>query len=108
MGGKRTEILNKGEIIDDTYEVQFFIGEGAFGEVYRVHHNYLGMQVLKVFKESYVETTNLEIITREAKILSTITHPNIVRVFETNRFEKNNKNYYYMSLLQKQKTFELF
>ena len=98
MGEKRTGILSKGEIIDDTYEVQFFIGEGAFGEVYRVHHKYLGTQVLKVLKESYAETTDLEIITREAKILSTITHPNIVRVFETNRFEKNNKYYYYMTM----------
>ena len=89
MARKKTGILSKDEIVDDTYEVQFFIGEGAFGEVYRVHHRYLGTQVLKVFKESYVETTDLKIITREAKILSTITHPNIVRVFETNRFKKN-------------------
>ena len=98
MTRKKTGILSKGEIVDDTYEVQFFIGEGAFGEVYRVHHRYLGTQVLKVFKETYVETTDLKIITREAKILSEITHPNIVRVFETNRFEKNSKNYYYMTM----------
>jgi len=98
MARKKTGILSKDEIVDNTYEVQFFIGEGAFGEVYRVHHRYLGTQVLKVFKESYVETTDLEVITKEAKILSTITHPNIVRVFETNRFEKNNKSYYYMTM----------
>ena len=34
-------ILNKGELVNDTYEIQFFIGEGAFGEVYRVKHKYL-------------------------------------------------------------------
>ena len=59
----------------------FFIGEGAFGEVYRVKHKYLGVQVMKVFKEEYVSTTDLETVTREAKILSKLTHPNIVRVF---------------------------
>ena len=45
-------ILNKGEIVNSTYDVQFFIGEGAFGEVYRVKHKFLETQVLKVFKES--------------------------------------------------------
>ena len=84
-------ILLKGENINNTYEIQFFVGEGAFGEVYRVNHRYLGIQVMKVFKEEYVNKTDLETVTREAKILSKLTHPNIVRVFETNSFLINDK-----------------
>lgn len=90
--------LKKGELIDDTYEVQFFIGEGAFGETYRVKHKFLGTQVLKLFKEKYVQETDLSVITKEAKILSKITHPNIVRVFETNSFSRNDKELYYLTM----------
>ncbi len=97
MKDKNT-ILSKGEIVSDTYEVQFFIGQGAFGEVYRVKHKYLGLQVLKVFKEKYAEETNLETITNEAKILSKLTHPNIVRVFEANSFTKRGKQYYFITM----------
>lgn len=91
-------ILSKGENINDTYEIQFFVGEGAFGEVYRVNHRYLGIQVMKVFKEEYVNKTDLETVTKEAKILSKLTHPNIVRVFETNSFQKNEKKYYFITM----------
>src|SRR5665811_1937962 len=91
-------LLSKGETINDTYEVQFFIGQGAFGEVYRVKHKYLGIQVLKVFKEEYVNKTDLETVTREAKILSKLTHPNIVRVFETNSFIREEKKFFFITM----------
>lgn len=90
--------LSKGEIIDDTYQVQFFIGEGAFGETYRAKHKFLGIQVLKLFKEKYVQETDISVVTKEARILSKITHPNIVRVFETNSFLKNDKELYYLTM----------
>ena len=98
MTSARKGILSKGEIINDTYEVQFFIGEGAFGEVYRVKHKYLGIQVLKVFKEKYVTETDLATVTKEAKLLSKLTHPNIVRVFETNSFIRDESTYFFLTM----------
>ena len=95
---KKKGILKKGDIINDTLQVKFFIGQGMFGEVYRVKHKHLGLQVLKVFKEQYVETADLDTITKEAKILSKLTHPNIVRVFESNSFHKNKNQYYFMTM----------
>jgi len=91
-------ILAKGEVINSTYEVQFFIGEGGFGEVYRVKHKYLGLQVLKVFKEEYSQKTDIATLVQEAKILSNLTHNNIVRVFEANEFTKNNNVYYFITM----------
>ncbi len=91
-------ILSKGEVINNTYEVQFFIGQGGFGEVYRVKHKYLGLQVLKVFKEEYSQKTDIQTLVQEAKILSNLTHNNIVRVFEANEFTKNNKVYYFITM----------
>lgn len=98
MPSTRSGILSKGETINDTYEVQFFIGEGAFGEVYRVNHKYLGIQVLKVFKEKYVCETDLNSVTKEAKLLSKLTHPNIVRVFETNSFVRDESTYFFLTM----------
>lgn len=91
-------ILLKGDIIDNTYEVSFFIGQGAFGEVYLVKHRFMDLQVMKVFKEDYVNKTDIGTVTKEAKILSKLTHPNIVRVFETNFFRRAEKRYFFMTM----------
>ncbi len=91
-------LLKKNDLINDTYEVQCHVGQGAFGEVYRVKHKYLGLQVLKVLKEDYAAQADIETITREAKILSKLTHPNIVRVFETNSFQINGCEHYFITM----------
>lgn len=83
---KKNGLLRKAQVIENTYEVLFYIGEGAFGEVYRVNHRYLGVQVLKLFKQEFADSANIDEIAREAKILAQITHPNVVRVFEANDF----------------------
>ena len=44
-------LLKKNEVINETYTVKFFIGEGAFGEVYRVNHKFMGLQVIKLLKK---------------------------------------------------------
>lgn len=91
-------LLRKHEVVNDTYEVQCHIGQGAFGDVYRVKHKYLGLQVLKVFKEEYASQADIQTITREAEILSKLTHPNIVRVFETNSFQKDRRNFHFITM----------
>lgn len=91
-------ILKRGEIINNTYTVKFFIGQGAFGEVYRVEHKFLGLQVLKVLKAEYVLSSDLDTLIKEALILSKLTHENIVRVFETNNFEKEDKLFYFLAM----------
>lgn len=79
-------LLQDGDVIRETYEVERFLGEGAFGEVYRVKHRFLGRQAMKVFKKiGTLEET--EQMLGEAILLSRIGHPNIVRVFDANTVE---------------------
>ncbi len=52
-------LLQDGQAIGGTYEVERFLGEGAFAEVYRVRHRFLGRQAMKVFKR--VDMTQSEI-----------------------------------------------
>jgi len=80
-------ILAEGQTIRGTYEVERFLGEGAFAEVYRVRHRFLGRQAMKVFKRSGMTLAEIEEILGEAVLLSRIGHPNIVRVFDANVLE---------------------
>jgi serine/threonine protein kinase len=77
-------LLKEGQIIRDTYEVERFLGEGAFAEVFRVKHRFLGRQALKVFKRGGMTIQEIEDILGEAIMLSRLGHPNIVRVFDAN------------------------
>ena len=99
MTNKKQHLLYKGEEINNTYEVIFFIGEGAFGEVYRVKHKFFDeFQVMKVFKNKYVEKTDLNEVINEGRILTRLAHPNVVKVFEINTFNKNEKDHYFITM----------
>lgn len=80
-------LLSEGQTIRDTYEVERFLGEGAFAEVYRVKHRFLGRQAMKVFKRAGMTAAEVEETLGEAILLSKIGHPNIVRVFDANVLE---------------------
>lgn len=73
-------LLQEGQIIHGTYTVERFLGQGAFAEVYRVQHEFLQRQALKVFKmPGTIEDTRTAL--DEALTLSRIGHRNIIRVF---------------------------
>jgi len=77
-------LLREGETVSQTYFVERLLGEGAFGEVYRVRHRFLGRQAMKVFKLVGMTIDELDRALSEARILSRIGHPNIIRVYEAN------------------------
>ena len=81
------QLLAEGTKIRDTYEVERFLGEGAFAEVYRVNHRFLGRQAMKVFKQMSLNADQVTKMLGEAILLSRIGHPNIVRVFDANTLE---------------------
>lgn len=77
-------LLQDGQWIGNTYQVERFLGEGAFAEVYRVRHRFLGRQAMKVFKTTGLTLPEIETMLEEAVLLSQIGHPNIIRVFDAN------------------------
>jgi len=80
-------LLKDGQLIRDTYEVERFLGQGAFAEVYRVKHRFLGRQAMKVFKRTGMTLPEIEQMLGEAILLSHLRHPNIVSVFDANIFD---------------------
>src|ERR1700680_333869 len=80
-------LLEEGQTVRETYEVERFLGEGAFAEVYRVKHRFLGRQAMKVFKRVGMNIEEIHEMLGEAILLSRLAHPNIVRVFDANLLE---------------------
>jgi eukaryotic-like serine/threonine-protein kinase len=82
--GRRAQhppLLTTGQQAAGGYLVERYLGEGAFAEVYRVRHRYLGRQAMKVFKRAAGRGAVEETLS-EAVLLSRLGHPNIVRVFD--------------------------
>ncbi|RJQ63190.1 MAG: serine/threonine protein kinase [Desulfobacteraceae bacterium] len=94
-------ILFPGQQVRETYEVERLLGEGAFAEVYRVRHRFMGRQAMKVFKASGATLEEIEHDLAEALLLSGIKHPNIVEVYDANllKTEKGEFGYFTMSLM---------
>ena len=80
-------LLEAGQLIRDTYEVERLLGEGAFAEVYRVRHRFLGRQAMKVFKRVGMSLDEIQDMLGEAIILTHLKHPNIISVSDANVFE---------------------
>jgi serine/threonine-protein kinase len=79
-------LLEEGTVIRGNYTVERYLGEGAFAEVYRVNHRFLGRQAMKVFKTpGTIEETEQAL--DEAITLSRMGHRNIIRVFDADIME---------------------
>jgi serine/threonine-protein kinase len=75
-------LLDEGQSIRGIYQVERLLGVGAFAEVYRVKHRFLGRQAMKVLKTTGMTSEEIEQMLDEAIILSRLGHPNIIRVFD--------------------------
>lgn len=91
-------LLQEGQVIRDTYEVERFLGEGAFAEVFRVKHRFLGRQAMKVFKRGGMSIKEIEDMLGEAIMLSRLGHPNIVRVFDANMLKSERGLYGFFTM----------
>jgi len=91
-------ILAPGQIVRETYEVERLLGEGAFAEVYRVKHRFMGRQAMKVFKAAGATLKEIERDISEAILLSGIKHPNIVEVYDANIVQAQSGQFGYFTM----------
>ncbi len=79
-------LIPSGTTIRDTYTVDRHVASGAFADVYRVRHRYMGMQAMKVLKDGKTESDRATGLF-EAFRLARFAHPSIVRVYDGNCLE---------------------
>jgi serine/threonine-protein kinase len=81
------QLLEEGQKISGKWEVERFLGEGAFAEVYRIRHRFFGRQAMKVLKLTGITKGEIEEVLAEAVLLSRLGHPNLIRVFDADTTE---------------------
>ena len=81
-------LLHNGILLGRKYVVEGFVGQGAFGEVYRVRHEFLGVLAMKVFKYAGVARDELLASMGEPRRLSELKHPNIIGVHDADIFTR--------------------
>ncbi len=86
------------DVVRDTYTVVDFLGQGAFGQVYKTRHRFLGLQAMKIFYAGIFTEEESADLFNEAWVLSEITHPNVVRVFDANSIKIGAKDFYYITM----------
>jgi hypothetical protein len=77
-----------GKTLNDTYSVERILGEGGMGRVYRARHTRIAQKhvAVKVLHPEYVR--NAEVLARfqrEAEAAASISHPNVVALYDVDR-----------------------
>lgn len=66
--------------------MEALLGAGAYGDVYRVRHRFLGLQALKLV-EVGPDAPPVEELLNEARVLATLSDPHVVRLFDADIYE---------------------
>lgn len=79
-------VFQRGEVLGGTYRVIRRLAVGGMGEVYLCRHARLpGFFVIKVLAKEFQNSTESVVrFRREAEIMASLRHPNIVQVFDFN------------------------
>jgi eukaryotic-like serine/threonine-protein kinase len=74
-GLRSFEVPEPGQILDDRYELVSWVGEGAFGEVWKALDLRLGITVAAKLAKSGASTARFA---EEVRLLAKLQHPGIV------------------------------
>jgi serine/threonine-protein kinase len=91
--------LQEGDLVGGTCTVLDYIGRGAMGHVYRVRHNSLNSEyALKMLSSDQFNEEATRLFKRESYAITKLSHPNIVRIYESGLHD-DRLPYYAMELL---------
>ena len=71
------------------YDVKDVLGQGGMGLVYRAYDTLIRRDVaLKTLRDA-PEANSLQLFYKESDVLASMSHPNIVEIFDIGEFEEN-------------------
>src|SRR5690625_321069 len=93
-------ILKKGQVIDDTYTIQFFLKKGNYAESYRVQNKAKETKFLKLFELAKLHRSQFskEGDVLEIEILKQLNHPNLVKFNDNGTLILDNQKFAYVVL----------
>jgi calcium-dependent protein kinase len=98
-------IITKKAKFRDDFEVREQLGSGAYGEVRKVVHKKSRIsRAAKIISKDAIDKEEQEKLMQEVRILSSLDHPNIMRIFEI--FEEKGKYIIISELLEGGELFE--
>lgn len=97
---KSNPILERNQIIDEKYTVQFFLKKGSYAESYRVLNQAKEVKFLKLFDLSKLHRTQFteENDVLEIEILKRLNHPNVVKYNDSGTLIYNSQKLAYVVL----------
>ena len=89
-----------GDAIAGRYRIVEFLGSGGMGEVYAAEDQDLGEQIaIKIIRQETPFGTNLmERLRREVQLSRKVTHPNVCRVFDLGRYQRENQDVIFLTM----------
>lgn len=83
------------------YEIRKILGEGGMGLVYRAYDSVIRREVALKTIRDIPEPAALQLFQKECDVLASMSHPNIVEIFDIGDFEEEGKRkpYFVMPLL---------
>ena len=83
------------------YEVRQVLGQGGMGLVYRAHDTVVRREVAVKTILDIPDPASLQLFYKECDVLASMSHPNIVEIFDIGEFEEEGKKkpYFVMPLL---------
>jgi serine/threonine protein kinase len=83
------------------YEVRQILGQGGMGLVYRAYDTVVRREVAVKTILDIPDPASLQLFYKECDVLASMSHPNIVEIFDIGEFEEEGKNkpYFVMPLL---------
>jgi eukaryotic-like serine/threonine-protein kinase len=83
------------------YEVREILGQGGMGLVYRAYDTVVRREVAVKTILDLPDPASLQLFYKECDVLASMSHPNIVEIFDIGEFEEDGKNkpYFVMPLL---------
>jgi eukaryotic-like serine/threonine-protein kinase len=83
------------------YEIRQILGEGGMGLVYRAYDTVIRREVALKTIRDIPEPAALQLFYKESDVLASMSHPNIVEIFDIGEFEEDGKRkpYFVMPLL---------
>ncbi len=87
--------------IKGRYEIRQVLGQGGMGVVYRAYDSLIKREVALKTIRDIPDRTALDLFYKECDVLASMSHPNIVEIFDLGEFEEDgaNKPYFVMPLL---------